>query len=97
MNNFGSMTEQEMRQMLPLGNDLYKYVREGKGFILCSFLVAVLSNDFISAAHKADTLNLELLSAYVIYVAKYVPSGAIGKDKIAKWKGLDYYRGKGNE
>ena len=90
MNNFITCSE-ELRNVLPLGEDLHRYVKEGHGYILGSFLTAVIENDFIAAVNHADHINLELLSAYVIYMAKFAPPASIGKNNVKDWKGLDNY------
>ncbi len=85
------MNELELRDVLPLGQDLHNYVRKGFRYSQGKFLTAVITNDFITAAESADHINLEFLSGYAIYMAKYVPLGARGELNYTKWKGLDYY------
>lgn len=57
-----------------------------KGYTPGSFLTALLSNDFMGAAGRADAENAEHLRGWAQFFYNYVPSGCYGSpDAFAAW------------
>ena len=51
-----------------------------------SFLTAVLSNDLMGAAGRADHANWRLLGVYAAYLHNMCPSGCYGSpESVAAW------------
>lgn len=52
-----------------------------------SFLLSVLKNDLRAAVLKADSVNLDCLKNYIIFLDNYAPSDCYGSpEKVQKWK-----------
>jgi hypothetical protein len=71
------------------------HMREGmqrwieNGIPPCSFLMAVLRNDFIEACGKADDINQRALFNYAAYLHNFAPPACYGSPaNVAAWKGL---------
>lgn len=60
----------------------YIYDRRPPG----SFLISVLSNDLAGAVGRADNINAQALSAYVICLYNYAPASCWGSsDAVENW------------
>lgn len=46
------------------------------------FLIAVLANDFIEAALRADDHNQPILRNYAVFLENYAPRGSFGSNRI---------------
>lgn len=63
---------------------LRRYILEG--IQLGSFLTAVLENDLMEAAGRADSVNLTALADYATYLYNYAPQSCHGSpEKVAAW------------
>lgn len=56
------------------------------------FITAVLANDLIAAATKADNWNKELLHSYANWVFRHAPTGSYGSyDIVNGWLSRNHY------
>lgn len=85
MNNYAKCPSEHMVHGLQL------YIE--KGIKPGSFLQAVLANDFIKAATRADSTNIELLHEWAIFMLNEMPDDCWGSwETVQCWKGLDFDR-----
>jgi len=53
------------------------------------FLTAVLENDFMRAAGRADDVNRNALLGYIMFLYNYAPTGCYGDtDRVHAWLGM---------
>ncbi|MBT4111515.1 hypothetical protein HOE37_06685 [Candidatus Woesearchaeota archaeon] len=54
-----------------------------------SFLMSILSNDFLGACSRADYINQKELFSFAMFLANEAPIGCFGSPAIIEnWKGL---------
>lgn len=83
-------------------NELPTHMREGMiqyiedGVRQGSFLMAVLCNDLMTAAVKADMVNSYCLRNYAIYLYNFAPQGCFGStEAVDTWVASGGLRGQG--
>jgi hypothetical protein len=67
-----------------LMNQMILYLEESK--TPCSFLVAMMSNDFMKTIAKADEDNINILPTYAHFIHWEAPMGSHGSyEKVEAW------------
>ncbi len=62
-----------------------RYVMHGDA--VGDFLVAILANDFMEAAGRADSMNLDALKGWAIFLYNHVPSNCRGsRERVLEWQ-----------
>lgn len=80
-----SESARALRQAAPMMFESLERYRLQRGMV-SGFLVALLSNDFIKAATKADSQNALILRLYALYIHNVLPPDAYGSaSRVHAW------------